>query len=132
MSATAPTTLSGTWVSDPVHSNASFAIKHMIVSTFRANFAQVEAAGCLTEGPNQSWMLTNATEPVAARAGAFGASASNVTLGSQTFRLVSVGAFRSQLKPGYAVQVKGLIRKDPEMTLINLTAVSPTGSPCKN
>ena len=43
MSATAPTTLSGTWVSDPVHSNASFAIKHMIVSTFRANFAQVEA-----------------------------------------------------------------------------------------
>ena len=43
MSATAPTTLSGTWVSDPVHSNASFAIKHMIVSTFRANFAQVDA-----------------------------------------------------------------------------------------
>jgi polyisoprenoid-binding protein YceI len=43
MSATAPATLAGTWVSDPVHSNASFAIKHMIVSTFRANFAQVEA-----------------------------------------------------------------------------------------
>lgn len=42
MSATAPTTLSGTWVSDPIHSNASFAIKHMIVSTFRANFADVE------------------------------------------------------------------------------------------
>jgi polyisoprenoid-binding protein YceI len=43
MSATAPTSLSGTWISDPVHSTASFAIKHMIVSTFRANFAQVEA-----------------------------------------------------------------------------------------
>ena len=43
MSATAPPALSGTWVSDPVHSTASFAIKHMIVSTFRANFAQVEA-----------------------------------------------------------------------------------------
>jgi polyisoprenoid-binding protein YceI len=43
MSATAPTTLSGTWVSDPVHSNASFAIKHMIVSTYRANFGQVDA-----------------------------------------------------------------------------------------
>ena len=43
MSATAPTTLSGTWVSDPVHSTASFAIKHMIVSTFRANFGQVDA-----------------------------------------------------------------------------------------
>ena len=43
MSATAPTTLDGTWVSDPVHSTASFAIKHMIVSTFRANFGQVDA-----------------------------------------------------------------------------------------
>src|SRR5918995_1390496 len=43
MSATAPTTLSGTWVSNPVHSNASFAINNMIVSPFRANFADVEA-----------------------------------------------------------------------------------------
>jgi polyisoprenoid-binding protein YceI len=43
MSATAPATLSGTWVSDPVHSSASFSIKHMIVSTYAANFAQVDA-----------------------------------------------------------------------------------------
>jgi polyisoprenoid-binding protein YceI len=43
MSATAPTTLSGTWVADPVHSTASFAIKHMIVSTYRTSFQQLEA-----------------------------------------------------------------------------------------
>lgn len=42
MSATAPATLTGTWVADPVHSTASFAIKHMIVSTFRANFGEVD------------------------------------------------------------------------------------------
>jgi polyisoprenoid-binding protein YceI len=42
MSATAPTALTGTWVSDPIHSTASFSIKHMIVSTFRAAFRQVE------------------------------------------------------------------------------------------
>jgi polyisoprenoid-binding protein YceI len=42
MSATAPTTLTGTWVADPVHSTASFAIKHMIVSTFRASFGEVD------------------------------------------------------------------------------------------
>jgi polyisoprenoid-binding protein YceI len=41
MSATAPSTLSGTWVSDPVHSTASFAVKHMIVSTFRAAFKEI-------------------------------------------------------------------------------------------
>jgi polyisoprenoid-binding protein YceI len=42
MSATAPTTLSGTWIADPIHSTASFAVKHMIVSTFRAAFKQIE------------------------------------------------------------------------------------------
>jgi polyisoprenoid-binding protein YceI len=42
MSATAPATLSGTWVADPVHSTASFAVKHMIVSTFRAAFRQID------------------------------------------------------------------------------------------
>ena len=42
MSATAPATLAGTWVADPVHSTASFAIKHMIVSTFRAAFKQID------------------------------------------------------------------------------------------
>ena len=39
---TAPATLSGTWVADPVHSTASFAVKHMIVSTFRAAFKQID------------------------------------------------------------------------------------------
>jgi polyisoprenoid-binding protein YceI len=43
MSATAPPTLSGTWVTDGIHSTATFAIKHMIVSTYRANFGQVDA-----------------------------------------------------------------------------------------
>jgi polyisoprenoid-binding protein YceI len=42
MSTTAPAALSGTWAADPVHSTASFAIKHMIVSTFRANFGEVD------------------------------------------------------------------------------------------
>jgi polyisoprenoid-binding protein YceI len=43
MSATAPTTLTGSWVADPIHSTASFAIKHMVVSTYRTVFKQVEA-----------------------------------------------------------------------------------------
>ncbi len=43
MSATTPNTLTGSWVADPIHSTASFAIKHMIVSTYRTVFKQVEA-----------------------------------------------------------------------------------------
>lgn len=42
MTTIAPVALTGTWVSDPVHSTASFAVKHMIVSTFRAGFRQID------------------------------------------------------------------------------------------
>jgi polyisoprenoid-binding protein YceI len=43
MSATTPSTLAGSWAADPIHSTASFAIKHMVVSTYRTVFKQVEA-----------------------------------------------------------------------------------------
>lgn len=38
------TTDSGTWVLDRVHSTASFAVKHMVVSTFRTSFKQIDAS----------------------------------------------------------------------------------------
>jgi polyisoprenoid-binding protein YceI len=43
MSATPTETLDGTWTLDPIHSTASFAVKHMVVSTFRTTFKQVDA-----------------------------------------------------------------------------------------
>ncbi|MEA2254590.1 MAG: hypothetical protein QOG35_635 [Solirubrobacteraceae bacterium] len=43
MSATAPATLEGTWAFDPIHSSASFLVRHMVVSTFRAGFKQIDA-----------------------------------------------------------------------------------------
>ena len=32
----------GTWKSDPVHSQVGFAVKHMVVATFRGTFADFE------------------------------------------------------------------------------------------
>jgi polyisoprenoid-binding protein YceI len=32
-----------TWTVDPIHSTANFAVKHMVVSTFRGTFTQVDA-----------------------------------------------------------------------------------------
>ena len=44
MSTTLQTALpTGTWNFDPVHSSASFAVKHMVVSTFRGRFEEVDA-----------------------------------------------------------------------------------------
>jgi len=46
MAATGTTTTipQGTWAIDPVHSSASFAVKHMVVATFRGRFEDVEAS----------------------------------------------------------------------------------------
>jgi polyisoprenoid-binding protein YceI len=38
----------GTWQADPIHSSASFRVKHFGVSTFRANFGTIDA----TYGPD--------------------------------------------------------------------------------
>ena len=46
--ATATEQLQGTWVLDPIHSSASFAVKHMVVSTFRGRFEKFDAT--LTDG----------------------------------------------------------------------------------
>jgi polyisoprenoid-binding protein YceI len=59
MSATAPT-LTGSWVADPIHSTAEFAIKHMVVSTYRTSFKNV---GATLEAEGDSISLTG-TVPV--------------------------------------------------------------------
>jgi polyisoprenoid-binding protein YceI len=43
MSATSTETLEGTWALDKLHSTASFAVKHMVVSTFRTSFKAIDA-----------------------------------------------------------------------------------------
>src|SRR3954471_23226866 len=44
MSITEQTLPTGTWELDPVHSKASFAVKHAGLSTFRGHFNEVDAA----------------------------------------------------------------------------------------
>jgi len=60
MSATAVDTVTslpvGTWKSDPTHSSASFAVKHMVVATFRGRFEDLDAT--LTVGEDGAARLT--------------------------------------------------------------------------
>jgi polyisoprenoid-binding protein YceI len=48
MSTVAQQIPTGTWTVDPIHSTASFAVKHLGISTFRSSFGEVDAA--LTDG----------------------------------------------------------------------------------
>jgi polyisoprenoid-binding protein YceI len=64
MSATATETQTqlptGTWKVDPTHSSASFAIKHMVVATFRGGFENVDAT--LTVGEDGAGQLVGAVD----------------------------------------------------------------------
>src|ERR1700693_3630974 len=46
---------SGTWKLDPTHSSASFAVKHMVVATFRGRFENLDAT--LTVGEDGAGQL---------------------------------------------------------------------------
>jgi len=61
MSTSAPTTTSvpaGTWTVDATHSTASFAVKHMVVATFRGQFENIDAT--LVVGEDGTAALTGA------------------------------------------------------------------------
>jgi polyisoprenoid-binding protein YceI len=42
----------GTWKSDPTHSSANFAVKHMVVATFRGHFDDLDATLAVSEDGN--------------------------------------------------------------------------------
>jgi polyisoprenoid-binding protein YceI len=64
MSATAVETATqlpvGTWKVDPVHSSAGFAVKHMVVATFRGHFENIDAT--LTVGDDGAGQLVGTVD----------------------------------------------------------------------
>jgi hypothetical protein len=98
-----------------------------------ANFRLVEVTGCLTPGPNDTWLLTGSTDPVLSNDQPPTAEtlqqAAAVPAGSKAFRLVSANTFNPGPHKGHKMQAKGLIYRAPDkdrINLISLEMVSPT------
>jgi hypothetical protein len=95
----------------------------------------VETIGCLAEGPNRTWTLTNAAEPV--RAGRAGFSrpeevkaAEGRGLGQQQLRLIGMTEMNPGPHRGHKVLVKGLLIKDADGSRINVTSLKTVGDLC--
>ena len=95
----------------------------------------VDTIGCLAEGPNRTWTLTNAAEPT--RAGRAGFSrpdevkaAEGRGLGSQRLRLIGMTEMNPGPHRGHKVLVKGLLIKDADGSRINVTSLKTVGDPC--
>ena len=99
-----------------------------------SDFSYVEVIGCLTAGPERSWMLTRATDPVVAAPvrAASPPSASDQPLGSQTFHLLDAEAYAPVAHVGQKIYVRGLLIKLPDeqrMTISAFETLSPTCGP---
>jgi mono/diheme cytochrome c family protein len=95
------------------------------------DFSYVEVVGCLTPGPQNTWMLTKAGDPVAAVAGTSAPPAvgKETPLGARTLHLVDALAYAPDAHKGQKTYVRGLLITLPDeqrMTISALEVVSPT------
>src|SRR5262249_42671073 len=100
------------------------------------NFKLVEVVGCLAQ-TDDVWSLTHTVEPVVTKDQPATAAelrqAETAPLGTDTFRLVSVAAFRPGASRGHRVLAKGLLyRGTPGPNRLNLTSLQPLGASCTN
>jgi len=98
------------------------------------NFVLVQMVGCLAQGPDQHWMLTRATEPVATKetgvTQAASTEASAEPLGTLTFRLISANAFQPGPHAGHKMEARGLLYREPGESRLNLTSLAMAGTTC--
>jgi mono/diheme cytochrome c family protein len=94
------------------------------------DFSYVEVVGCLTPGPENTWLLTNGSEPVSlGPEGARQAVATDRPLGTQVFRLLDAMAYSPESHKGHKMYVKGLLIRLPgeqRMTISTLESLAPT------
>ena len=99
------------------------------------NFSLVQIVGCLTQGANKAWVLTNGTEPIrAADSGDSPAAdlkaSSSLPLGKGAFRLLDYPALGRDARRGHKVQAKGFLIRQPTEDRINPTALQTLAESC--
>jgi cytochrome c5 len=94
------------------------------------DFSYVEVVGCLAAGPQRSWLLTQASDPVAAVPnGSAAPSIAAKPLGAHTYHLLDGMAYSPDAHVGHKMHVRGLLIKLPgeeRMTIRSFEMVSQT------
>lgn len=92
----------------------------------------VAVAGCLTEQPAGTWLLTSATEPVPSIANAppSGQPYTGPTSGKLRFQLIGISEFDLPSHKGHNVLVKALYNKAAPISRLNVTSVTMLGTTC--
>jgi mono/diheme cytochrome c family protein len=98
------------------------------------DFSYVEVVGCLSAGPQHTWLLTKASEPVAAAASSATAAspAAGTALGTGTFQLVDALAYAPDSHKGHKMYVRGLLIKVPGDERLTISAFEMVSSTCRD
>ncbi len=96
------------------------------------DFSYVEVVGCLTPGPENTWLLTNASEPAALAVTGPAVRQVEVTdraAWTATFRLLDAMAYSPESHKGHKMYVRGLLIRLPgeqRMTISSFETIAPS------
>jgi mono/diheme cytochrome c family protein len=93
------------------------------------DFSYVEVVGCLSAGPQHTWMLMHASEPVVPAPAASAQAAASKPLGTRMIHLVDAMAYAPDEHKGHTMYVRGLLITLPDeqrMTISSFEMVQPT------
>lgn len=95
------------------------------------DFSYVEVVGCLGPGPDNTWLLTNASEPVSlGPADTRQVSVTDRPLGAQVFRLLDAMAYGPESHKGHKMYVRGLLIKLPEEQRMTISTLETIAQSC--
>ncbi len=94
------------------------------------DFSYVEVVGCLSAGPQHTWLLTQGSEPVVASA-SLPPTAAAKALGTQTFHLVDAMAYSPDDHRNQKMYVRGLLIKLPGEQRMTISALEMVSATCR-
>jgi len=96
------------------------------------DFSYVEVVGCLARGPQRTWLLTRASDPVVPAAGAPPAADAVAPrpLGGGTFHLLDAMAYAPETHAGHKMYVRGLLIRLPDEQRITISAFEDIAPQC--
>jgi len=100
------------------------------------NFAMVALVGCLAKGPDNTWLLTNTTEPIQSKDEPPTPDelkqADSQPLGANSFQLISVVPFKPDSNSGHKMAAKGLLYRAANENRLDVTSLQVVASSCAN
>lgn len=99
------------------------------------DFSYVEVSGCLVRGPDATWRLEHASDPVAVRptlaGGAQPPAAAAAPRGRQVFQLIDALAYQPERHLGHLWKVRGTLIRLPGQQRLTISSAEMLASACE-